>query len=168
MGARSQNHNEVPVELLAALRAEQLFMRRLPSLPPPGFAQPPLDRSLSELDRRSSTGGGPLATASRRVCPDTGRRHAGWTRDRPAGGSSYWRILTKFGPTMAPIAASVLGVGIGVDRVRLYSALRVAASRRSKRLPSGWVLAIWTRALLILDAMRSRHLRARSTTWPNS
>ena len=28
------------------------------------------------------------------------------------GGFSYWRILTKFGPTMAPIAGGVLAVGM--------------------------------------------------------
>ena len=28
------------------------------------------------------------------------------------GGPSFWRILTRLGPTMAPVAAGVLGVGM--------------------------------------------------------
>lgn len=139
-GRTFSNHNDVPVELLAALRAEQLFMRRLPSLPPPGFARPPLDRSLAELDENRPPAAARLPPRPGEFAPIlVGGMPVGRVIVLP-GGSSYWRILTKFGPTMAPIAAGVLGVGMVLTAFVVFGSARrrlKAIQEATERLGAG-------------------------------
>ncbi len=124
-GRTFSNHDDVPDALLEAVREEQRFMnegpRRFgrrgggpggpfdfepdgPPPPPPngGPGEPDRDRPPPRRPRRGEfapivVGGMPIG----RVIV-------------LQGGPSFWRILTRLGPTMAPVAAGVLGVGMVV------------------------------------------------------
>ena len=118
-GRTLSNHDDVPEALLEAVREEQRFMSEGPRRfgrgggprgpfdagpdgpPPPPDGEPP-DRDLPPWlpPRRGEfapilVGGMPIGRVI--VLP---------------GNPSFWRILTRLGPTMAPVATGVLGVGM--------------------------------------------------------
>jgi len=114
-GRSFSNHDDVPSALLEAVREEQEFMRGLgprrfgrrgggfeppsgngPTAEEPGGERPPPMRP----PRRGEfapvlVNGAPIGRVL--VLP---------------GGPSFWRIVTRLGPTMAPVAAGILGVGM--------------------------------------------------------
>ena len=139
-GRTFSNHDDVPDALLEAVREEQRFMgegfRRFgrrggpgpppdgggPGFPPdggsPGFRPdggepgPPPDGEPRNRDD---------APVVRRAPPRRGEFAPILVGGMPVGrvivlpgGPSFWRILTRLGPTMAPVAAGVLGVGMMV------------------------------------------------------
>jgi two-component system sensor histidine kinase BaeS len=56
------------------------------------------------------------------------------------GGPSFWRILTRLGPTMAPVAAGVLGVGMVVIAFVVFGPARrrlLAVQDATERLGAG-------------------------------
>jgi signal transduction histidine kinase len=124
-GRTFSNHDDVPEALLEAVREEQRFMndgpRRFgrrgdgpggpfdagPGGPPP----PPPNGEF----------GGPDGDRPRRPQPRRGEFAPIIMSGMPVGrvivlpgGPSFWKILTRLGPTMAPVAAGVLGVGMVV------------------------------------------------------
>jgi signal transduction histidine kinase len=126
-GRTFSNHDDVPEALLEAVREEQRFMndgpRRFgrrgegargpfdngPGGPPP---PPPPNGELREPDGdrpppRRPPRRGEFASIIQDGMP------IGRVIVLP-GGPSFWRILTRLGPTMAPVAAGVLGVGMVV------------------------------------------------------
>jgi signal transduction histidine kinase len=131
-GRTFSNHNDVPEALLEAVREERRFMgeglRRFgrrggPGPPPdnggPGFqpnGEGPGPLRDEEPRNRDDDPGQP-----RRPPPRRGEFAPILVDGMPVGrvivlpgGPSFWRILTKLGPTMAPVAAGVLGVGMMV------------------------------------------------------
>ena len=143
-GRTFSNHDDVPEALLEAVREEQQFMndgprrfgRRGGPGPPTGSVDP-----RDGARRRSST------TAD-------ARRHRGAVNSRPIlvdgmpvgrvivlpGGPSFWRILTRLGPTMAPVAAGVLGVGMVVIAFVVFGPARrrlMAVQEATERLGAG-------------------------------
>lgn len=127
-GRTFSNHDDVPEALLEAVREEQRFLNEGPrrfgrrgdgpggpfdagpgGFPPP---PPPPNNEPGETDgdrpppRRPARRGefAPIMVSGMPV---------GRVIVLP-GGPSFWRILTRLGPTMAPVAAGVLGVGMVV------------------------------------------------------
>ena len=121
-GRTFSNHNDVPEALLEAVREEQRFMNEGPRRfgrrgdgagpfgaappPPPQNGEPPQPDGDRPPPRRPPRRGefapvivGDMPIGRVIVLP---------------GGPSFWRILTRLGPTMAPVAAGVLGVGMVV------------------------------------------------------
>jgi two-component system sensor histidine kinase BaeS len=110
-GRTFSNHDDVPEALLEAVREEQRlndgfrgFGRRGRSLEPP----PDGDRFPPDRDR-----------PPRRAPPRRRELAPILVAGMPVGGvivlpggPSFWRIVTRLGPTMAPVAAGVLGVGM--------------------------------------------------------
>jgi signal transduction histidine kinase len=118
-GRTFSNHDDVPDALLEAVREEQRFLGEGPRRfgrrgggpgPPPGGPPP----------------GGPREFGGERPPPRPPPPRRGefapiFLDDMQIGrvvvlpgGPSFWRILTRLGPTMAPVAAGVLGVGMMV------------------------------------------------------
>jgi len=123
-GRTFSNHDDVPEALLEAVREEQQFMndgpRRFglrrgggPGFPPPdGDAGPPREPG-------PNTPEGDRPPPRRPPPPRRGEfapiLQAGMPIGRVIvlpGGPSFWRVLTRLGPTMAPVAAGVLGIGM--------------------------------------------------------
>ena len=120
-GRTFSNHDDVPEALLEAVREEQQFMNDGPRRfgrrggpgphpdgepPPPGPPRGPDD--VGPPPRRPPP-------------PRRGEFALVLVNGMPIGrvivlpgGPSFWRILTRLGPTMAPVAAGVLGVGMVV------------------------------------------------------
>lgn len=113
-GRTFSNHDDVPDALLEAVREEQQFMndgprrfgRRGGGPGPPPDGEPP-----------SPNGDRP--PPPRRPPPRRGEFAPIFVEGMAVGrvivlpvGPSFWRILTRLGPTMAPVAAGVLGVGM--------------------------------------------------------
>ena len=126
-GRTFSNHDDVPEALLEAVREEQRFMgegprrfgRRGGAGPPPdgGALGPPPEGG----GPGSPPTGEPRSGSPRRPPPRRGEFAPILVDGMPVGrvivlpgGPSFWRILTKLGPTMAPVAAGVLGVGMMV------------------------------------------------------
>ena len=120
-GRTFSNHDDVPEALLEAVREEQRFMndgprrfgRRGGPGPPPDGEPPPPGPPRDPDD---------VGPPPRRPPPPRRGEFAlvlvnGMPIGRVIvlpGGPSFWRILTRLGPTMAPVAAGVLGVGMVV------------------------------------------------------
>jgi len=125
-GRTFSNHNDVPDALLEEVREEQRFINERPRRfggrgdgpgepfgfgpggppPPPQNGEP----QSSDGDRpppRRPPRRGEFAPVIQNGMP------IGRVIVLP-GGPSFWRILTRVGPTMAPVAAGVLGVGMVV------------------------------------------------------
>jgi two-component system sensor histidine kinase BaeS len=139
-GRTFSNHDDVPEALLEAVREEQRFMTDGPGRfgrrgGPPG---PPPDG-----DFRAPDGMGP----PRRPPPRRGEFALVLVNGMPIarvivlpGGPSFWRILTRLGPTMAPVAAAVVGVGMMVIAFVVFGPARrrlKAVQEATERLDSG-------------------------------
>jgi len=113
-GRTFSNHDDVPEALLEAVREEQQFMnegprrfgRRGGGPGPPPDGEPPGPNDDRPPPRRPPP-------------PRRGEFAPIFVDGMPVGrvmvlpgGPSFWRILTRLGPTMAPVAAGVLGVGM--------------------------------------------------------
>jgi signal transduction histidine kinase len=118
-GRTFSNHDDVPEALLEAVREEQQFMndgpRRFGGRRGDGPGPPP----PPEGEAREPNGDRPQPP--RRPPPRRGEFAPILVSGMPVGrvivlpgGPSFWRILTRLGPTMAPVAAGVLGVGMTV------------------------------------------------------
>jgi two-component system sensor histidine kinase BaeS len=140
-GRTFSNHDDVPEALLEAVREEQQFMtdgpRRFgrrggPGPPPDGDFRPPDD--LGPPPRRPPP-------------PRRGEFALVLVNGMPIGrvlvlpgGPSFWRILTRLGPTMAPVAAAVVGVGMMVIAFVVFGPARrrlKAVQDATERLDAG-------------------------------
>jgi len=113
-GRSFSNHDDVPAALLEAVQEEQEFMNgpgpRRPGRrggqfgPPPEGGPPPTERGERPPPMRPPRRGefAPIIADGMPV---------GRVLILP-GGPSFWRIVTRLGPTMAPVAAGILGVGM--------------------------------------------------------
>jgi signal transduction histidine kinase len=124
-GRTFSNHDDVPEALLEAVREEQRFMNDGPRRfgrrgDGPGG---PFDAGPGGLPPPPPNGefGGPDGDRPRRPQPRRGEFAPIIMSGMPVGrvivlpgGPSFWKILTRLGPTMAPVAAGVLGVGMVV------------------------------------------------------
>jgi signal transduction histidine kinase len=142
-GRTFSNHDDVPAALLEAVREEQQFMndgpRRFgrrgdgPGPPPDGEPRPrDGDRPPPPLRRPPPRRGefAPILLAGMPV---------GRVMVLP-GGPTFWRILTRLGPTMAPVAAGVLGVGMMVIAFVVFGPARrrlKAVQEATERLGAG-------------------------------
>jgi signal transduction histidine kinase len=140
-GRTFSNHDDVPEALLEAVREEQRFMndgpRRFGRRGGPG---PPPD-----LDARDGDGRRP--PPRRPPPPPRGEFALVLVDGMPVGrvvilpgGPSFWRILTRLGPTMAPVAAGVLGVGMVVIAFVVFGPARrrlKAVQETTERLGAG-------------------------------
>ena len=107
-GRTFSNHDDVPEALLEAVREEQRFMadgrRRFGRRGGPG--------PLPEVDARDDNDAGPpprrppLARRGEFALVLVNGMPIGRVIVLP-GGPSFWRILTRLGPTMAPVAARI-------------------------------------------------------------
>jgi len=141
-GRTFSNHNDVPEALLEEVREEQRFMNERPrgfgrrgDGPGPfgggpggrfggGPGGPPFDGGPGGFPPRPPDGEPREPDGNRPPPPRPQRRGefapimlSGMPIGRVIvlpGGPSFWRILTRLGPTMAPVAAGVLGVGMVV------------------------------------------------------
>ncbi len=156
-GRTFSNHDDVPEALLEAVREEQRFLnegpRRFgrrgdgpgpfgggpggPFEAGPGGPPPPPDG-----ERREPDGDRP-----RRPPPRRGEFAPIIVSGMPVGrvivlpgGPSFWRILTQVGPTMAPVAAGVLGVGMVLIAFVVFGPARrrlKAVQEATERLGAG-------------------------------
>jgi signal transduction histidine kinase len=142
-GRTFSNHDDVPEELLEAVREEQRFMddgpRRLGRRGGPGPPPP-------EVDARDGSDGRP-PPRRRPPPPRRGEFALVLVNGMPVGrvivlpgGPSFWRTLTRLGPTMAPVAAGVLGVGMMVIAFVVFGPARRrlrAVQEATERLGAG-------------------------------
>jgi signal transduction histidine kinase len=148
-GRTFSNHDDVPEALLEAVREEQQFMtdgpRRFgrrggPGPPPDGDLRPPPGGDL-----RPPEDVGP--PPRRPPPPRRGEFALVLVNGMPIGrvivlpgGPSFWRILTRLGPTMAPVAAAVVGVGMMVIAFVVFGPARrrlKAVQDATERLDAG-------------------------------
>jgi signal transduction histidine kinase len=157
-GRTFSNHDDVPEALLEAVREEQRFLnegpRRFgrrgdgpgpfgggpggPFEPGPG-GPPPAPNGEPR--------GEPDGDRSRRPPPRRGEFAPIIVSGMPVGrvivlpgGPSFWRILTQLGPTMAPVAAGVLGVGMVLVAFVVFGPARrrlKAVQEATERLGAG-------------------------------
>jgi len=153
-GRTFSNHDDVPDALLEVVREEQRFMsegfRRFGRRgegrgePPPGGEFGPRGGEPGPRGVEPGPPGGELRPPPGEPgAPDAGRpppRRGPIRRGEFApiiangmpigrvtvlpGGPSFWRVLTKVGPTMVPVAASVLGVGMILIAVVVFGPTR--------------------------------------------
>ena len=108
-GRTFSNHNDVPEALLEEVREEQRFINERPR----------------RFGGRGDGAGEPQSPDGDRPPPRRPPRRGEFApviqNGMPIGrvivlpgGPSFWRILTRLGPSMAPVAAGVLGVGMMV------------------------------------------------------
>ena len=121
-GRVAANHDDVPVEVLAALRAEATAIatgrgaRRRP--------RGPADRPDGEPPPRAFRPGGPPLAQLGEIVPlfvndiQVGRVII-WAGDRP-----FWRIARQLGPTMTAIAAGILCVGTAMIALVVFGPVR--------------------------------------------
>jgi len=152
-GRTFSNHDDVPEALLEAVREEQRFMNEGPRLggrrgrgpgPPPEGARPPgFERPPSGGDRfppdRNRPPRRPPPRRSELAPILVGGMPVGGVIVLP-GGPSFWRIVTRLGPTMAPVAAGVLGVGMIVIAFVVFGPARrrlLKVQEATERLGAG-------------------------------
>ena len=156
-GRTFSNHDDVPEALLEAVREEQRFLnegpRRFgrrgdgpgpfgggpggPFEAGPGGPPPPPNGEPREPD----------GDRPRRPPPRRGEFAPIIVSGMPVGrvivlqgGPSFWRILTQLGPTMAPVAAGVLGVGMVLIAFVVFGPARrrlKAVQEATERLGAG-------------------------------
>jgi signal transduction histidine kinase len=137
-GRTFSNHDDVPEALLEAVREEQRFLGDGPRrFGRRGGGPGPPPRGPGEL-----AGEQPLRPPPRR-----GEFAPVFVGDMPVGqvivlpgGPSFWRILTRLGPTMAPVAAGILGVGMVVIAFVVFGPARrrlKAVQEATERLGAG-------------------------------
>jgi signal transduction histidine kinase len=145
-GRTFSNHDDVPEALLEAVREEQRFMddgpRRFGRRGGPG---PPREGEPPPGPPRSPDDMGP--PPRRPPPPRRGEFVPVFVRGMPVGrvmvlpgGPSFWRIVTRLGPTMAPVAAGVLGVGMMVIAFVVFGPTRrrlKAVQEATQRLGTG-------------------------------
>jgi signal transduction histidine kinase len=157
-GRTFSNHDDVPEALLEAVREEQRFLNEGPR------------RFGRRGDGPGPFGGGPggpfEAGPGGPPPPPNGEPRGEPDGDRPrrppprrgefapiivsgmpvgrvivlSGGPSFWRILTQLGPTMAPVAAGVLGVGMVLIAFVVFGPARrrlKAVQEATERLGAG-------------------------------
>jgi len=133
-GRTFSNHNDVPEALLEEVREEQRFINERPrgfgrrgGGPGPFGGGPggPFDAGPGGPPPPPPPDGEPRGPDGDRPPPRRPPRRGEFApivvSGMPVGrvivlpgGPSFWRILTRLGPTMAPVAAGVLGVGMVV------------------------------------------------------
>jgi signal transduction histidine kinase len=143
-GRTFSNHDDVPEALLEAVREEQRFQSEGPRRfgrrgggpgPPPGEPrqfgreQPPRPPPARPPPPRGEFApifvGDDIMVGRVVLLP---------------GGPSFWRIVTRLGPTMAPVAAGVLGVGMVVIAFVVFGPARHrlrAVQEATERLGAG-------------------------------
>jgi signal transduction histidine kinase len=138
-GRTFSNHDDVPEALLEAVREEQQFMNDGPrrfgrrSGPPPEGEPSGRDGARPPPPRRPPPRRGEVAPILVSGMP------VGRVIVLP-GGPSFWRIVTRLGPTMAPVAAGVLGVGMMVIAFIVFGPTRrrlKAVQEATERLGAG-------------------------------
>ena len=142
-GRTFSNHDDVPEALLEAVREEQRFMnegpRRFgrrgggPGPPPPDGEPRGPDDDRPPPRRPPPPRRGEFASVIVSGMP------VGRVIVLP-GGPSFWRILTRLGPTMAPVAAGVLGVGMVLIAFVVFGPARrrlMAVQEATERLGAG-------------------------------
>ena len=153
-GRTFSNHDDVPEALLEAVREEQEFMNgpgrgfgRRGGGPgrPPGDGPPEPDRRPDFDDRREPDGQRPPPPPMRP--PRRGEFAGVFVNGMPIGrvvvlpgGPTFWRTLEKLGPTMAPVAAGVLGAGMVAIAFVVFGPARrrlKAVQEATERLGSG-------------------------------
>jgi len=146
-GRTFSNHDDVPEALLEAVREEQRFMNDGPRRfgrrggrpgGPDGPGPPPDGEPRGPDDDRPPP---------RRPPPRRGEFAPILVGGMPVGrvivlpgGPSFWRIVTRLGPTMAPVAAGVLGVGMMVIAFVVFGPARrrlMAVQEAAERLGAG-------------------------------
>jgi signal transduction histidine kinase len=140
-GRTFSNHDDVPEALLEAVREEQRFMndgpRRFGRRGGPG---PPPDIDARDGDDRRPPPRRPPPPPRGEFAPVlVDGMPVGRVIIMP-GGPSFWRILTRLGPTMAPVAAGVLGVGMVVIAFVVFGPARrrlKAVQETTERLGAG-------------------------------
>jgi signal transduction histidine kinase len=151
-GRTFSNHDDVPEALLEAVREEQRFMddgprgfgRRGRGLgpPPEGVRSPDIDRPPPDGDQFPPDRDRPPRRPPRRreLAPIlVAGMPVGGVIVLP-GGPSFWRIVTRLGPTMAPVAAGVLGVGMMVIAFVVFGPARrrlLKVQEATERLGAG-------------------------------
>jgi signal transduction histidine kinase len=119
-GQTSSNHDDVPAAVIGELRAENATFaarlgRRRGRGPGDRFEGEPLPRPL-----RTGGGIGALGEMAPIFVDDVQvGRVVIWSGDRP-----FWRIVRQVGPTMAFIAAGVLGVGTAMIALVVFGPVR--------------------------------------------
>ena len=129
-GHVASNHNDVPAEIIAGLRAEEAAFagrggrrrgRGFGERPPEGerfeggFPAPP-----PRQFRGPGPGGGPFGEMSPLFANgEQVGRVVIWADDRP-----FWRIVRQMAPTMAVIGAGVLGVGTALIALVVFGPVR--------------------------------------------
>jgi signal transduction histidine kinase len=139
-GRTFSNHDDVPEALLEAVREEQRFMndgpRRFGRRGGPG---PPPDIDARDGARRPPPRRPPPPPRGEFALVLVDGMPIGRVIILP-GGPSFWRILTRLGPTMAPVAAGVLGVGMVVIAFVVFGPARrrlKAVQETTERLGAG-------------------------------
>jgi two-component system sensor histidine kinase BaeS len=127
-GHVASNHDDVPSEIIAGLRAENTaFGGRGGRRRGRGFGERPPEGERFDGGfppprqfRASGAGGGPLGeTVPLFVNDEQVGRVVIWAGDRP-----FWRIVRQMGPTMAVIGAGVLGVGTALIALVVFGPVR--------------------------------------------
>jgi len=132
-GRTFSNHDDVPAALVAAVREEQRFMegqgpRRFGRRgggfgagPPSGDLPPPGERSSDGGDNREPPGPRPRRGEFAPILVNG--MPVGRVVVLP-GGPSFWRIATRLGPTMVPVAAGILGIGMALIAAVVFGPAR--------------------------------------------
>lgn len=124
-GRVASNHDDVPAEILARLRAENAFLleRERRRGRGPG-ERPDAERFEGGLPSRRPRPGGAGPRSIGEVAPvfvddaQAGRVIV-WDADRP-----FWRIVRRLGPTMAVIGGTVLAVGTALIALVVFGPVR--------------------------------------------
>lgn len=142
-GRTFSNHDDVPEELLEAVREEQRFMdegpRRFGRRGGPGPPPPDVDARDGNDVRRPGPRRPPPPRRGEFALVLVNGMPVGRVIVLP-GGPSFWRTLTRLGPTMAPVAAGVLGVGMMVIAFVVFGPARRrlrAVQEATERLGAG-------------------------------
>jgi signal transduction histidine kinase len=127
-GHVASNHDDVPAEIIAGLRAENAaFAGRGGRRRGRGFGDRPPEGERFDGGfppprqfRTAGPGGGPLGEmVPLFVNGEQVGRVVIWAGDRP-----FWRIVRQMGPTMAVIGAGVLGVGTALIALVVFGPVR--------------------------------------------
>ena len=122
-GRVASNHDDVPAEILARLRAENAFLLERGRRRGRGAGERPDERFDGPPPRRPRPGGAgprPIGEAAPLFVNDAqAGRVIVWNADRP-----FWRIARRLGPTMALIGGTVLAVGTALIALVVFGPVR--------------------------------------------